>query len=347
MSTAAEDYRDLLDRVAAEGLMERDVSWYVRRMVRLGLGFLGAGVLFVLLGQSWWQLLTAALLSVLCTQAGFLAHDAAHRQIFPHAKGNEWTARIVGNLFVGLSYGWWMNKHSKHHANPNKIGSDLDIKTGVVVFDPADAPKRRGLAGWFVKRQGWFFVPLLSLVALDLHGGSAIRVLDRKARVPKRGAEIALLAVHLIGLPVAVFSVCGLGLGFAFLGVHLALFGLYMGGAFAPNHKGMPLVPKDFRIDFLRRQVLMSRNVSGGWFIAVAMGGLNYQVEHHLFPTMSSRQLGKSQPIVRAFCAERGIKYTETTLFESYRIVVRYLNRVGLGDRDPFSCPITAQLRTR
>jgi hypothetical protein len=57
-----------------------------------------------------------------------------------------------------------------------------------------------------------------------------------------------------------------------------------MGSSFAPNHIGMPLVSPKLKLDFLRRQVLMSRNISGGPPISVFMGGLNYQIEHHLFP---------------------------------------------------------------
>jgi len=76
------------------------------------------------------------------------------------------------------------------------------------------------------------------------------------------------------------------------------------------------------------------------------MGGLNYQIEHHLFPSMPRPSLRKVQPIVREFCASRGIAYTETSLLGTYGIVVRYLNKVGLAARDPFQCPITAELRS-
>ena len=143
-----------------------------------------------------------------------------------------------------------------------------------------------------------------------------------------------------------MFWALPVGMAFAFLGVQLGLFGLYMGAVFAPNHKGMPIVPKDARIDFLRRQVLMSRNVTGTRFVDWFTGGLNHQVEHHLFPSMPRPHLRRARPIVRDFCAQRGISYTETTLFGSYRIVVRYLNEVGLAARDPFQCPITAELRS-
>ena len=95
-----------------------------------------------------------------------------------------------------------------------------------------------------------------------------------------RAAPRRILTVIFLCLP--------LGMAFAFLGVQLAVFGLYMGSTFAPNHKGMPLLPRDSKVDFLRRQVLTSRNIKGGWIMDTFMGGLNYQIEHHLFPNMAA-----------------------------------------------------------
>ena len=68
--------------------------------------------------------------------------------------------------------------------------------------------------------------------------------------------------------------------------MQLAVFGLYMGASFAPNHKGMPIIPADVKLDFFTKQVRTSRNISGGWWATALMGGLNYQIEHHLFPSM-------------------------------------------------------------
>ncbi len=340
------DFIQLTEQVRATGLMERDIKWYVVRIMRQSLGYLAVFALFLTLGQSWWQLVTAVLFAFMCTQTAFVSHDAAHRQVFASAKKNAWLARIAGNLFVGLSYGWWMNKHGKHHLNPNKIGVDGDIDPGALVFDPENAAKRTGFAKWFARRQGYFFFPLLTLAALDLHISALGRVLDRKQVVPERKAEIALLFVRLVMLPAFTVWYLGWAIGLTFIVVQVMALGLYMGGSFAPNHKGMPLVPKDVKIDFMRRQTLMSRNIAGGKWVDVAMGGLNYQIEHPLFPTMSSRNLRAVQPMVRAYCAERDITYTETTLGQSYMIVMKYLNRVGLGQRDPFECPIRANMRT-
>jgi len=128
------------------------------------------------------------------------------------------------------------------------------------------------------------------------------------------------------------------------LAVELAVFGLYMGCSFAPNHIGMPLVSPKSKLDFLRRQGANTRrNISGGRTMAILMGGLNYQIEHRLFPPMARAHLRKIQPLVAAYCAAEGISYTQTTLWSAYRNVIGYLNTVGLKGKDPFLCPLIAQ----
>ncbi|MBE1876276.1 fatty acid desaturase family protein [Myceligenerans pegani] len=338
------DYFDLMRRVSDAGLMERRFRWYVWRTVALAAQLAVALVLLLTLGQTWWQLLVAAGFAVVFTQGAFLAHDGAHQQVFTSGSRNAWFSRIIGNLVVGLSYGWWTRKHNKHHGNPNVIGKDGDIATGALVFVPGQGEGRTGLLGWVTRRQGWLFFPMLTLFGPVFHA-TAIHSLATTPAIKHRGAEAWLLAIRLIGFPVLVIATLGPWLGVAFLAVELMVFGLYMGASFAPNHKGMPLIPKDADVDFLRRQVLTSRNIRGGRFLDWAMGGLNLQVEHHVFPRMASGNLRRVQPIVREFCAERGIPYTEAGLVESYGIVIRYLNRVGLGHSDPMECPIAARYR--
>ncbi|MSX41898.1 MAG: acyl-CoA desaturase, partial [Actinobacteria bacterium] len=98
--------------------------------------------------------------------------------------------------------------------------------------------------------------------------------------------------------------------------------------------------------DFFQRQVLTSRNIRGSWLTDNLMGGLNRQVEHHLFPSMARPNLAKAHKIVVEFCAERGVPLVEMNLISSYMVVMRYLNEVGLSkNSDPFVCPMVAQLR--
>ena len=341
---AVSAYAELSKKVKEAGLLGRRRGYYA---VRTSIAVLAAAALVagvVLLGDSWWQLLLAGALGVLCTQFAFLGHDGAHRQVFESSARNEWAARVFAGLCAGLSYGWWMNKHSRHHAAPNQVGKDTDIESLVVAFHDEEAGRRRGLWAAVTRKQGWFFLPLLLLSGANLHVDS-VKALARRSPVKGRWVDVVFLAVHWSTYLGVLLLTMGPGKAAAFVGVHLAVFGVCMGGAFAPNHVGMPIIERGAKLDFLRRQVLTSRNISGGVVVDFVMGGLNRQVEHHLFPSMPRPNLRKVQPMVREFCATHGIPYTETTLVGSYRAIISHLNEVGLRAGDPFSCPMAAQLR--
>jgi len=339
-------YAALSRTVQDAGLLRRRRGYYWTQFAVLTVLLAGIGAGVVLLGHTWWQLALAALLALVLGQVMFLGHDTAHRQVFASGRWSDWGSLVIANLYAGMSYGWWQHKHSRHHAKPNQVGADPDIETDVVVFHNEDGPRRTTrVGGWLRARQGWLFFPLLLLEGLNLHL-SGVRTLLGRGRVRRRPLEIALVSLRLGGYLALVFWALPVGMAFAFLGVQLGLFGLYMGAVFAPNHKGMPILPRDARLDFLSRQVLMSRNVTGSRFVDWFMGGLNHQVEHHLFPSMPRPHLRRARPIVREFCAAQGITYTETTVFGSWRRIVRYLNEVGLRARDPFQCPLTAELRS-
>ena len=114
-----------------------------------------------------------------------------------------------------------------------------------------------------------------------------------------------------------------------FFVVHQMVFGFYMGAVFAPNHKGMPPADEFSDLDFIRKQVLTTRNVFPNPIYDFLCGGLNYQIEHHLFPTMPRNVLKTARPIVREFCNKNGIKYNETSIFQSQRDVLRHLHEIS------------------
>jgi fatty acid desaturase len=339
----ARDYSVLAKAVRESGLLRRRYGYYWTRLaVTLG-AFVAVWAGVVLVGDSWWQLLLAAALAVVLAQLAFLGHDSAHRQVFRSRAWNDWAARILANAFVGLSYWWWTTKHNAHHTAPNHEGQDPDIAPGVLAFTPAVAAGRRGWRGWFARRQGWFFLPLLTLEGLNLHVASVRTALGR-GPVPHRAVEVPVLLARLLLQVVVLTVLLPPAIAGTFLAVQLALFGVLLGGAFAPNHKGMPIVPASTEIDFLRRQVLMSRNIRGNVVVDFFMGGLNRQIEHHLFPSMPRPNLKHVQPLVREHCSQLGVDYTEVGFFASYRIVIGYLNDVEHQARDPFSCPLAVSL---
>jgi len=337
-------FKELTERVSAAGLLRRRYGFYWGAFGAAAAALTAVWTGVVLLDDSWWQLLLAAALGLIFAQLGFLGHEACHRQVFRSARCNEWTGRLVSGLLVGISYGWWMTKHTRHHAAPNQLGKDPDITSQAVAFSSDAAQSRRGVGAWLARRQGWFFLPLLMLEGLSLHASSLARVIGRRP-VKHRTVEIVFLTVRLGGYLTLVFLLLPPGLAAAFVGVQVAVFGLLLGGAFAPNHIGMPIVPRGLSIDFLRRQVLMSRNIGGGPVVRFLMGGLDTQIEHPLFPGMPRPNLRRAQAIVRDYCGEHGITYTETSIWHAYRVILSYLNRVGLQHRDTFTCPLTQQHR--
>jgi fatty acid desaturase len=334
------DFAGLLSTVRDAGLLQRRRLFYVGNFLIVTAAMAAAWVGFIYLRGSWFELLLAAAMGVLLTQYAFMGHESAHRQVWQSARTNDFTARILCDLIVGMSYSWWMNKHSRHHASPNTVDRDPDIEKDFLVFQEKQARELRGISAWLAPRQGWIFFPALTLEGLNLHM-QAFRTVLSPGHVDKRALEIVLLLVRNGGYVAVLFSFLPLGMAFAFLGVQMAVFGVYMGASFAPNHKGMPQIPADARIDFLRRQVTTSRNIHGAG-MTTFMGGLNYQIEHHLFPNMARPYLKRASKMVREYCAARDVNYTSVRALESYGIVIRYFNRVGLAARDPFDCPAAA-----
>jgi fatty acid desaturase len=332
------EYSALLHTVRDAGLLRRTPGYYYIAfgVITVVLGAIVAGS--ILLGNSWYQLLMAAGLGIVLTQYAFLAHEASHRQVFESGKANDIAGRTIANLFVGISYSWWMTKHSRHHANPNVLGKDPDVEQDFVSFTVEDAASTRGIHAWATRRQGYLFFPVLIFEGLNLHL-QGFRTVFGRGKVDKRWIEVTMLSLRVGAYLTAVFILLPPGMAAAFVGVQLAVFGIYMGASFAPNHTGMPILAHDSKVDFLSRQVLTSRNISGGWLVNAYMGGLNFQVEHHLFPNMPRPHLRAAQVIAKEYCKTHNIEYTETTVWQAYAIVVRYMNKVGLAARNSFMCP--------
>ncbi len=320
------DFADLSRRIREAGLLRRRPGRYAAR-IGLTLAFLAATwAAFGYLGDSWWQIGTAAVLAVAWTQVAFLGHDAGHKQVFRGRRAND-ALGLSNAALIGVSYGWWTGKHNRHHANPNHEDDDPDLDIPLLAFTAGQSRAKRGLLRWTTRHQAFLFLPLLLLEGLNLHWTSADAVW--RGGMKRRGLEAALLLGHAAAYFGAVFLVLSPVKAVVFMAVHQGLWGLYMGLSFAPNHKGMPSPTGDEDWDFLRKQVLTSRNVRGGPWVDLALGGLNYQVEHHLFPSMPRPHLRRAQPLVQQFCAERGIPYLQVGLLRSYRDVLGHLHTTG------------------
>lgn len=332
----SQDYGELAQLIREAGLLNRRYGYYAVKISLNVIAFIGGWVAFFQVGDSWWQLVLAVFFAVMFGQLSFIGHDAGHKQIFRTGRANDAIGFWHGGM-VGLSYSSWMRQHTAHHANPNHEDDDPDIHIPAIAFTPEQAESRRGFFRWMVKYQAIIFFPLLLLEGFSLHVSSVNALLNKDLR--SRRMELCLLVGHFAAYLTAVFLVLSPLTGIIFILVHQCLWGVYMGCSFAPGHKGMPIVPAGQKLDFLRRQVLTTRNIRGGVWVDFTLGALNYQVEHHLFPSMPRPNLRRAQPIVREFCAQKGIEYSECGWARTYGYVLEHLHEVGAGVRGKVAAP--------
>ena len=313
--------------VAERGLLDRQYLYYGVK-IPLQLAMLGASVAVLIMVNSLWaQLLNAVFLALVFTQFAFLGHDAGHRQIFRSAKRNDAVLLLCG-FVTGMTPSWWQDKHNTHHTNPNQIGQDGDIEVSTFVYTEEQALAATGFLRFMVKHQAFLFYPVLLLTSLSLFFGG-ISYLMRRERV-----KYPLIEPVLVMGGVALY----LGLIFAFLPpwqgalfivIHRALAGFHMGAVFAPNHKGMPILDKDDELDYMRQQILTARDVRPNPVVDYMYGGLNYQIEHHLFPNMPRNRFKEAKEVVKGFCRDHGLPYHETGVWQSNKEIVGYMHEVS------------------
>jgi fatty acid desaturase len=320
-------YAEVAALVRTAGLLRPRTLPYAVLFLVNALGLVAVVVAMIALRDSWWVLVCAPALAVISTQIGFLGHDIAHRQVSRRGAVCTALGLVHGNLLTGLSYGWWMAKHNAHHAHPNDLGSDPDVRAGVLVFDESQAQGRTGWRASVTRHQAVLFLPMLSLEAFNLHIAS-VRELSRPG-IRRRPLELTLIAVHLGAYVLLLAATMTVAQALAFVAIHQGLRGLYLGLAFAPNHKGMPVLTRAEGADPFLCQVLTSRNIRGGPATDWVLGGLNYQIEHHLFPSMPRANLPRAQSIVREYCASHDVRYLEVSGLASYAEVLRHLRAVG------------------
>ena len=321
------EYLQLRRLVAERGLLNRQYLYYGIK-IPLTLAMLAAGIAVIIaFDRLWVQMVNAVFLAVVFAQFGFIGHDSGHRQIFRSARNNDLVLLLAG-LVTGMTPSWWQDKHNTHHRNPNQLDLDGDIEVSVFAFTEEQALETKGFLRFLVKYQAFLFYPMLLLTSLSLLGGG-IAYLIRREKVRYPVAEMTVVVAG-IGLYLAIlFVFLPPWQAALFIVVHRALAGFHMGAVFAPNHKGMPVLEPGAKLDYLRQQVLTARDVMPNPVIDYAYGGLNYQIEHHLFPNMPRNRLKDAREVVKAFCLERGIPYHETGFWQSQREILGYMHEVS------------------
>jgi fatty acid desaturase len=340
---ATGSYRELRGIIRQAGLLDKQPRFYAAHLGGTMALIAAAVVAVVLIGDLWWNLALAPAFAIISSQLAFVGHDGAHRQIFRSIRKNDFAVIALSGLFMGFSLSWWMDSHNRHHAWPNHEAKDPDIQIAPFAFSDRQVGRKHGLMRWFVRYQAVLVIPLNTLGVVSKQIAS-VRFMNRKRGALRHPVLEPLVTVmHWSAYFSLLFIVMSPPLAVAFFALHYAGYGLAFGAVISPNHKGMPMVRADDPFDFLYLQVLTARNLRGGRLIDLLYGGLNYQIEHHLFPNMPRNRLPAAVPIVKAYCAQHRIPYHQTGVIEGYREILRSMHRVStpLRGSDPGDSPIT------
>ena len=322
------EFAELQRRISEQGLLERQRGYYTLKIISTAAMLTISLTILLVVDNLWLQLVNAAFLAFVFGQIGYIGHDAGHLTICRSARGN----RIVGyaaSAFIDVSSSWWITMHNQHHRTPNNLDKDPHTLIPVLVFSKEQAERLRGIVRRTTAYQAFYFIPILPMESMSMRWASTL-FLSGKNRPDSWPLEAMLMILHTTLYCGLLIYALGSWQALAFALVHQALFGIYYGMVFAPNHKGMLILDPDNPLDFVRTQVLTTRNVKPNPVTDFLYGGLNYQIEHHLFTRMPRNQLGRARPIIRQFCQERGIPYYETSPLRSYREILSYLHEVSV-----------------
>lgn len=330
-------YARLRRAVVDAGLLQRRYGYYALRFSSALALVAGAVALLFVLPEGWgWTAFAAVALGVTITQLGIIGHDAGHMAIFRRERPNWLLGQFCLSFLLGVSFWFWRDRHNRHHVLTNDEDEDPDLELGgLFTLNEAEARTQRGLRRWVTRYQALLFVPLVTLTLDMAFRSEGWRFTLRELRGPRRLIEVGLLLLSMV-LWASPFLV----LGWRWLPIYIGsqwVVNLYLGLVFAPNHKGMPTWAGGLKLSFLERQVLSSCNVRPGRVSDYFFCGLNYQIEHHLFPNMPRVNFSRARAIVRPFCAAHGLPYEDLSVIGAYRQALGALHEVGLATREPAS----------
>lgn len=331
------NFEELRQRVHREGLMDARPWFYVRKVVE------AMALLFTAFTLQYYgyYLTSACFLAVVWQQLGWLTHEFCHHQPTKNRRINDYLALFLGNFVQGFSRDWWKNKHNTHHAATNIIDQDGDIDLApLVALVPSDIRKyKEPLERMLLKiipYQHLYFTLLLPLLRVSWTSQSIIHTINAPTSQYKKDQEHAtaervgtalhwtwvLLQLYLLpsnSIRLLYFLISQLGSGF--LIAHVVSY----------NHNSVEKFPENSRLlnNFAALHILTTRNMNPSPFIDWFWGGLNYQVEHHLFPTLPRPNLTRCSVLVKEFCRENNLPYLVDDYWTGYERSLQLLKSVS------------------
>lgn len=358
-------YRDLRLQLIKMGMFETSSLFYVYKCTS-NMCMWAAAVAMVLYSDSFYtHIASALLLGLFWQQCGWLAHDFLHHQVFDKRVHGDMLGLFWGNLMQGFSVSWWKNKHNGHHAVTNLHSTSAESQDGdpdidtmpLLAWSLKQAQSLRELAAdgkdssfvrTAIKYQAITYFPILLLAriswlresfkaAMGIGAASenAKEEFKRKGLAYPIAEPLLLVVFHAWNIALSCkFGQWSLGYSAMYYFTAACSSGLFLALVFGLGHNGMATYDAEARPDFWKLQVTTTRNIIGGYGIPQAFvdwfcGGLQYQVDHHLFPTMPRHNLPKAHSVIDSFCKEWDVSYHEADLITGNIEVLRHLGNVS------------------
>lgn len=311
-------------KVHIQGLLRKQPQYYnwviARNLAMLAITIGGAVTVHAYSSNFSFQIPFAIALGFVFGQFAFLSHDTGHEQI-AHTFIPISVLSYFSNIFQYGSLKGWHIKHNVHHTTPNNTELDPDCDIPAFAFTNKQAEQKRSFWRWLTKYQAYFFLPVMCFTGISIRA-TGIKYLLQNRENENLFRELMLCVFSLTTYMLLWSFVLGFWHALAFMLICELIFGLYMGMTFVTNHYGMSFDVPD-EVGFLIRQVTATRNIGStskcfDTLIHFLYGGLNRQIEHHLWSYMPRCNLKRAEEIVREQCVRLGIVHHRSTPFRAY-----------------------------
>ncbi|URD72468.1 Desaturase [Musa troglodytarum] len=345
VSDVSKDYRRLAADISKKGLFDK--KGHITFIVLCHMCLMFAVVVYgvVCSPSEWVHLGCAVVLGFLWMQSGFLGHDSGHYRILNGPLVNRIMQVVSGNCLAGISIEWWKRNHNAHHIACNSLDFDPDVQH--IPFFAVSSELFRGLTSYFYERkmsfdgvarllvsyQHWTFYPVMCVARLNLFAQSVLLLLSNK-RVRGRGQELVGLGVFWVWFPLLVSYLPSWGERVMFVVVSFAVAGIQH-VQFCLNHFSSSVYVGPPRgNDWFEKQTMGTLDITCEPWMDWFHGGLQFQVEHHLFPRLPRSQLRRISPLVRELCKKHGLPYDSSSFWEANVRTIRTLRTAALQARD-------------
>lgn len=329
------DFRELRSSMVRNRLFESNKLYYAYKLLST-FSLLIASWTIVAWSTSLLALLTSAFfLALFFQQTGWLAHDFLHHQVFKSRSLNHWIGGyFLGNVAMGFSDSWWTSKHNLHHAAPNECDEsyhpvDPDIDTIPILAWSLEmlATVESKTVRSFLRWQQIFFFPVLLFARFSWLHSSWLHALYSPMSSEKRTLETGFLSLHYVWVFGLAFAYLPVGKAILWIMAAEIISGFFLGIVFVQSHNAMEIYaePKDF----YSAQIISTRDIQSSLFNDWFTGGLNRQIEHHLFPNLPRHNLKYITKPVRDLCTKHGLEFEDVSMVTGTSLVMQRLAEVA------------------